>query len=116
MLAIYGVNVPTECGYLFSSNNDIIELNTEINNIPNENYLGTTVNKGVIFETRQSPQVNGTKSGDGVVPYISLSHVMKWKGLIPDLKIVEMPNVDHNQILIYDHVFEVIVDHLCSCK
>jgi len=68
------------------------------------------------LETRQSPQINGPRSGDGVVPYASLSQVLNWKGLIQDLKVFEMPNVDHNQIIIFDHVFEIIVDHLCSCK
>jgi len=115
LLAIYGVNIPTESGYIFSSNNDNIQLNMESNNIPNQ-FQGCTLNKGIIFETRQSPQINGPRSGDGVVPYASLSQVLNWKGLIQDLKVFEMPNVDHNQIIIFDHVFEIIVDHLCSCK
>jgi len=111
LLAIYGINIPTESAYVF--NNDL-KLNLNFQITPEEEYDGCNSKNGIIFETKKTLQYSGTKSGDGIVPYASLSVPLPWMNLIDKVKTVEFQNLDHNNILSNDSVFEVIVHHLCE--
>lgn len=48
-------------------------------------------------------------SGDGSVPYASLSYCFEWTDKIPSIVIKEIPGVNHRDILSHPSLFEVVL-------
>jgi len=83
------------------------------NNIKIDTYR---VSNGCVFETPETVQPGGIgpKSGDGTVPYLSLSFCKNWVGTPGmDVKIEEMEKIDHREILKMEPFWTLLVDYLC---
>eukprot|EP01105_Mastigella_eilhardi_P026475 TRINITY_DN7707_c0_g2_i2.p1 TRINITY_DN7707_c0_g2~~TRINITY_DN7707_c0_g2_i2.p1 ORF type:complete len:861 (-),score=134.88 TRINITY_DN7707_c0_g2_i2:51-2633(-) len=120
LLAIYGVNLPTEKMYFFKESNNTLALRSAK---PSMTFPGYKMSKkGIAFETELTPQPNilqqtgveGTRSGDGTVPYESLNYCARWKDKIPDLKIQELNKVEHRDILKNKLFWQLLIDHIAS--
>ena len=82
IVAVYGVDVPTEIGYRLNigdahSKKPVI-LKEEVYETAGGKYM--TRNPSLLSNMRPLPNSKPlyTKSGDGVVPYASLSHINSW--------------------------------------
>jgi len=102
IFAIYGINLKTETAYFFKKNdspNPVTSLCLDPDGkIPNYKCEG-----GIAFETKDTRQncLKGKKrSGDGTVPYASLSFCKHWNGQNGcKVKIAEIEGAEHRAIL-----------------
>jgi len=117
MYAIYGVNLDTELLYFYKkATPDSVKLYSHVT----DSFPGYKSRGGILFETSNSPQkcilddtgLAGTRSGDGTVPYASLSFCKKWRSQIPDLKITEVEKADHRQILNTPYLFKLLIEYI----
>jgi hypothetical protein len=125
---IIGVNVDTEVNYFFRK-----EQNTLAVDVEGEDFdvNGLKTKNGIVNETKDTPQKLFSRdgkpkivhrSGDGTVPYFSLSYYVslfeKLKqyphpyGPLPELEVVEIPGAAHREILSHDDTLDVVLDVL----
>lgn len=94
VLAIHGVNRPTEVQQMYRRRprirgRDVMQPRYEVDSKTTFENLtlqpGIKYKAGIFYETKDRPQISLEdgevvyKSGDGVVPYASLQHVLTWK-------------------------------------
>lgn len=117
VVAIYGVNLPTEvsCAY---RRNPLVRIATTGDRALAQFFLldkgaalttqggaAYVVEDGVISETRNTPQhvigeAHARKiSGDGTVPYWSLQHCRAWHSAACDVTVHEIDGAEHRAIL-----------------
>jgi hypothetical protein len=85
-------------------------------------FQSLTCFQGVGWETEDTPQkvieqrtgFIGTRTGDGTVPYESLSYCHNWRGKVKDLSIIELPKAEHRAIVCTANFFEILVDYVCE--
>eukprot|EP01105_Mastigella_eilhardi_P028779 TRINITY_DN972_c0_g1_i2.p1 TRINITY_DN972_c0_g1~~TRINITY_DN972_c0_g1_i2.p1 ORF type:complete len:804 (-),score=186.18 TRINITY_DN972_c0_g1_i2:89-2500(-) len=114
--AFYGVNVPTETMYFYEKG----EHGFTFDKNPAIALEGYRVCEGVVYETETTPQqcilsqtgVHGTRSGDGTVPYESLSFCSTWRSKINDLRIQELNKVEHHDILRNKLFWQLLIDKI----
>eukprot|EP01105_Mastigella_eilhardi_P022370 TRINITY_DN54_c3_g2_i1.p1 TRINITY_DN54_c3_g2~~TRINITY_DN54_c3_g2_i1.p1 ORF type:complete len:285 (+),score=61.06 TRINITY_DN54_c3_g2_i1:444-1298(+) len=108
LYAIYGVNLPTEKMFLYKRQNDgTFNFSKCPGSMAYLQDYGYKIKNGVLFETADTPQpiikeltgVEGYRSGDGTVPYESLSFCAHWRNDIPELAVQELPGVEHRMIM-----------------
>jgi len=119
MLSIYGINLETETAYFYTKNPEggglPIRLSEEI---PTDIFHGYKIRKGIVYETSETPVIlpetglEVNRSGDGTVPYASLSYCKGWKKQIPDLKIIELEQVEHRSMLSNRVFFNHLIDYI----
>jgi len=101
--AVYGINCPTDVGYAICRPSGVVQKEGRVKpsfvldtNVRTENADGYTINKGRILETRDTPQKNWSSgqtvhcSGDGTVPYWSLSVPQQWLSQSCDVRMKEI--------------------------
>jgi len=101
--AVYGINVPTDVGYVVRRSSGVVQKEGKVKpslvldtNVRTKNADGYTTNEGTIRETRDTPQKNWSSgqtvhcSGDGTVPYWSLSVPQQWLSQSCDVRIKEI--------------------------
>jgi len=83
------------------------------------------IQKGIGYETRTTDQsncqYNVSSSGDGTVPYASLSFPRRWKQLMdgddtlegPNVEIFEIKNAEHREMLSDDAVLYHVIRKCC---
>jgi len=123
---INGVNVDTEVNFFFKAGKGsepvfILDLGQDGHTPIN----GLKTKGGIVFETRETQQkiFSGDgkihfvkKSGDGTVPYASLSYFSRFHNRpdAPHIEIVEIEGAQHREILSNDEAFETILDYVCG--
>ena len=86
---------------------------------------GFVTEKGIVYETEQTPQqclkkstgILQKRSGDGTVPYSSLAWCKEWESEIPGMfRIYELSKAEHREILIHrglwTHITDIIAKYL----
>ena len=71
---------------------------------------------GTAFETKHTPQskLNGKKrSGDGTVPYASLSYCTHWAGQGVKVKVDEIEGAEHRAILKDKTFTRLVIEYIC---
>lgn len=132
VVAIYGINVPTEVSGVYKRNN-CVRLTSLVHSEKDlcvtqllvldksatlKGLDGYTIEGGIVRETKDSTQtiVDGTTetiSGDGTVPYWSLQHCRTWQGKgvkTCDVKVYELPGAEHRAILNEAKFHEILLD------
>jgi hypothetical protein len=56
--------------------------------------------------------VNSCAPGDGSVPYASLNYCAAWRKSLPELKIEELPQVEHRSILGNRVFFQILIQYV----
>ncbi|CAB9511663.1 Phospholipid:diacylglycerol acyltransferase [Seminavis robusta] len=115
--AIYGVNLPTEVGAIFKRLRASIGIPNHVRNLlePDCNAVlklnpdGVVVKNGCIYETNAA----GNKSGDGTVPYWSLSHVRTWERDC-QVTVDEIEGAEHREILADKRLHQLLIDYCCA--
>lgn len=113
LYAIYGVNLETE-SFCFvrpapAGADPPMELDTD-GALPTHKCKA-----GIGYETKATPQkvLNGAcRSGDGTVPYASLSYCQNWTNHI-NVKIDELEQCDHRDILKDKRFLRNVVKYIC---
>eukprot|EP01052_Picozoa_sp_SAG31_P008149 SAG31_NODE_404_length_16109_cov_10.686696_5_plen_1381_part_00 len=117
---IYGVDLNTEIGYLYrykhgcelqqevqdaKSVGIVLDKKAEIDLIPGLAGQCVALDGGIIYETPDTIQTEAgghrvvRRSGDGVVPYISMRYPQCWDGDELEVKSVELQGQEHRDIL-----------------
>ena len=122
---IYGVNLDTEISYYFREDKD----NTLILDASADKTYNSTERKvlgGIAYETKDTPQptINYKAcSGDGTVPYSSLTFPLYWQQLAkekslpcPEIDMIEVERADHRQMLSDDVVLYNMIHYVCYGK
>lgn len=123
VLAIYGINLPTEIGAVYKHYASVVEKNvtnyytldtnaTLRSNVEN----GYVVEKGIVLETKSTVQPSlgdGCCSGDGTVPNYSLQHARTW-GDSCNVTVKELPGAEHREILADERFHKILVDYVTS--
>jgi len=112
ILAIYGINLKTENFYFYKESvNGLTKLELDTTGtMPNYVCSG-----GIAYETPDTPQpkLGGRKrSGDGTVPYPSLSYCSYWKSSV-DVTIEELEGAEHREILKDKSFTRIILEYVC---
>lgn len=115
--AIYGVNLPTECGTVFRRTKAVLgNAQHKVNYFKpdtdvtlKENDGDHIIKQGVIYECG----TDTITSGDGTVPYWSLNHVKSWENDC-DVTIHELDGAEHREILADKRLHRILVDYLCQ--
>eukprot|EP01105_Mastigella_eilhardi_P020016 TRINITY_DN4741_c0_g1_i1.p1 TRINITY_DN4741_c0_g1~~TRINITY_DN4741_c0_g1_i1.p1 ORF type:complete len:1062 (-),score=244.48 TRINITY_DN4741_c0_g1_i1:53-3190(-) len=118
LVAIYGVNLPTEKFYLYARAKDgsiTFSKNTKCMETKFQSYK---IKDGIAYETPNTPQplikeltgVDTTRCGDGTVPYESLAFCTTWRDRIPELVVQELPLAEHRAILKNKVFFHLFID------
>lgn len=122
--AIYGVNIPTEVGCVYTRQDTCVsEKMLQSLYVPDkkaiiEKNTGYIVSGGVIMETPKTKQkVWGDieVSGDGTIPYWSLAHVKTWQSEECKITIQELEKAPHREILGDPRFHEAVSDY-CRVK
>ena len=126
MLCLYGTNVDTEVSYYLARKTNDDEMlyhpkaDAMSNNICDSNPSGLIIRNGIGYETSETSQpcLGGKKkSGDGTVPYASLSHCKNWKDRNDlNLDIIEVPGAEHSSMLCSPEVIYHVLDYLCGTQ
>lgn len=128
---LYGTNLNTEVSYYFKPHkNDngryVLDVGSDKyseQKIGGINPRGLRIVGGIGFETPQTFQANvrANKSGDGTVPYCSLSYAFKWQemaeaGNLPlkHVRVTEIDGADHREMLNNAAVFDAIISRVCE--
>lgn len=128
--AIYGINLPTEVGSVYARRAGMI-YSTVMNQFDLDKYAkldgnhkGYKLYSGILLETSKTKQIVASSdeteqtsyrrcSGDGTVPYWSLSHCRTWdKQCHVDVK--EIDGAEHREILADKRFHEAIVNYVCK--
>jgi len=122
--AIYGINLSTEVGAVYccrpaailSSTENKFELDCDAKLSDNSKADGLKVKGGILYETNKMKQADGRLcSGDGTVPYYSLSYVTTWKESC-QVEVSEIDKADHREILADSRFHEILIDYLSSTR
>jgi hypothetical protein len=106
--AIYGINIPTEVGAIYTrqdtclTENRLASLHKPDRTARIDSRTGYSIVGGVLFETpktKQSVDKQREVSGDGTVPYWSLQHCKTWSDTDRVVTIVELDQAEHRDIL-----------------
>lgn len=120
--AIYGINLPTEVGTVYVRRaGNIVRLGRSAFKVDKKACLskadaknGYTISDGIIQETKKTRQVSKQcVSGDGTVPYYSLSHVKTWGSDTCKVDITELPGAEHRKILNDKRFHKLVIDYVC---
>jgi Lecithin:cholesterol acyltransferase len=116
--AIYGVNLPTEIGCIYKRHRAALGQKNRVRNLftPDlqvtlkDNSDGLVVKNGCLWETNST----GMLSGDGTVPYWSLSHFRTWE---KDCQVTvdELEGAEHREILADKRLHDLLIDY-CGAK
>eukprot|EP01114_Cavostelium_apophysatum_P015964 TRINITY_DN4462_c0_g1_i4.p1 TRINITY_DN4462_c0_g1~~TRINITY_DN4462_c0_g1_i4.p1 ORF type:complete len:1068 (-),score=202.61 TRINITY_DN4462_c0_g1_i4:276-3479(-) len=117
MYAIYGTNIPTEKMFFYAKDSKSGKLRLKS---PGIGISGYKIKNGIVYETEDTPQkiirertgIDGTRSGDGSVPYVSLNYCATWKKDIPEFQLVELPGVEHQGILNNRIFFKHLIEYV----
>ena len=128
VVAVFGVNVPTERGTVMRRSARLtstgrLEKDFELDDGVTisrrwATQQGLSVRNGVLLETRDSRHLCAATrrfvraSGDGTVPYESLTHVHRWASSDLDVAVHELDGVEHRGILKNKAFHKVLLDHL----
>jgi len=116
LLVIYGINLPTETIYFYrASEQSGRERVTALELDPEASVKNYKCNNGIGYETRKTRQPDGRScSGDGTVPYASLSYCRKWDGTPGlELKVTEFEKGEHRDILKDKRFVNQMIEYLC---
>ena len=120
--AIYGVNLPTEVGCVYSRQDSCLsdsvlqslyapDMKAKIGK-----NTGYKISGGLIMETPKATQrVSGgiiEKSGDGTVPYWSLAHSKTWHSKQCRVTVEELDKAPHREILNDARFHEAIINYV----
>lgn len=137
--AIYGINLPTECGAVYKLRGAIAETENEITNryvLDNQAELesskgdahGYVLEGGILKETSSTEQlIAGADrfrhssaardfkkcSGDGTVPYYSLQHVRTWEKA-SKVSVSEIEGAEHREILADKRFHTILLDYMLN--
>jgi len=125
VIAIFGVNRPTEVGAVYRRRAAVIQLGIQntmekLHRLDSSSRIkssskagGISMRGGLILETSET--YNSTckgKAGDGTVPYYSMDHCRKWQGLACDVQVIELEGADHREILADERFHKIILDNV----
>jgi pimeloyl-ACP methyl ester carboxylesterase len=105
--AIYGINLPTEIGAIYTRQDTCLTEN-RLQSLykPDKAHIDTSTGysivDGILFETPKTKQSVDKKrevSGDGTVPYWSLQHCKTWNNRDCLVTVVELDRAEHRGIL-----------------
>lgn len=123
LLCIYGTEVDTEVSYYLAKKEKEFEMNYHSKadslslQVCDSNPAGLFIKNGIGYETKATcqPCLNGLpNSGDGTVPYASLSHCRCWTNLDSvNVDIIEVPGAEHTEMLQNPEVIFHILKSLC---
>jgi hypothetical protein len=112
--AIYGVNLPTEVGAIYKRNRAMFATSTQVRNkwalddkAVLEKAEGFSLKNGILWEKPHGEY----PSGDGTVPYWSLSHAKTWSSENSQVLIDEIPNAEHREILNDSRFHKILIDY-----
>jgi len=127
---VYGVNLPTEVGYFMKvkqkkkkgglvskvSLDRAMDKHSE-KKVAGINPLGLSIDGGIVKETPSTFQstTRTHRSGDGTVPYCSLSYPRAWAK--PGELLVRMEEIEgaeHREMLKDDRVHDAVVNFVCE--
>eukprot|EP01126_Amoeba_proteus_P055131 TRINITY_DN6826_c0_g1_i1.p1 TRINITY_DN6826_c0_g1~~TRINITY_DN6826_c0_g1_i1.p1 ORF type:complete len:448 (+),score=93.58 TRINITY_DN6826_c0_g1_i1:908-2251(+) len=114
----YGINLETQKFYFIQWKEEKGDWGFD-KTVPGNCLAGYTTRDGVVYETSRTQQcsVSGTNkycSGDGTVPYDSLSYCLKWKDLIPELTVNEIEHVEHRDTISSSELFLKLIEVICT--
>jgi pimeloyl-ACP methyl ester carboxylesterase len=128
VVAVFGVNVPTQLGTVMRRSARLtstgrLEKDFELDDSVTISRRWATqqalsIRHGVLLETRNSRHLCAATrrivkaSGDGTVPYESLTHVHRWASSELDVSVHELEGVEHRGILKNKAFHKVLLDHL----
>ena len=121
---IYGINVETELSYYLSNErgNDAITFVKDADDysekVCDNNPAGLVIKGGIAYETKSTPQPvlkgKGTASGDGTVPYCSLSYCKNWQSYDDiNVDVIEVEDQEHTDMLKSPEVIYHVLQYLC---
>lgn len=117
--AIYGINLSTEIGAVYCRRPAAIESPTENRFEPDSDAKlskqskagGEKLKGGVLYETSKKKQSDGRFcSGDGTVPYYSLSYVKTWENDC-NVEVTELDKAEHREILADPRFHKAVLDY-----
>ncbi len=124
---VYGVNLNTEVSYYYKATSRGLVLDISADRYSRRkmstiNPCGLYISGGIGFETRDThqPLSKQTISGDGTVPYCSLSFPLLWRqdakkyGIPFSVQMFEVEGADHRGMLAHEGVFDIIFDLVCE--
>ena len=117
IVAIFGVNRPTELGAVYRRRSLIIQDDHRVEKLHTldssarlvSNMGGLSLKGGILLET----EMGAGKSGDGTVPYWSMNHCRSWKDAC-NVKVVELQGADHREILADAKFHRTVIDYVTS--
>jgi len=109
---VYGVNVPTETVYFYKKVLSEKELYLDTTKLEGDPLSGFFVKGGIGYECERKFPTKLT-SGDGTVPYTSLSYADGWKDKL-EYKKFEIPNAEHQSSVCTEELFDIIVPIVCN--
>ena len=116
--SLYGINRQTEVGYYLRSGKFALDAGADkysgkVNAAINPR--GLLIQGGTSFETSTTfqPTLKEWKSGDGTVPYCSLSYAETWWADVTHVYTVEIEDAEHREMLDNELVFHHIIDFVC---
>lgn len=120
--AIYGINLSTEVGAVYcrrpaaieSPTENKYELDKDAKLSKNSKAAGEKLKGGILYETPKKKQADGRCcSGDGTVPYYSLSYVRAWRNDCI-LEVSEIDKAEHREILADPRFHKTVLDYVSS--
>lgn len=116
IIAIFGVNRPTEIGAVYRRRCLLVKDNHQIEKMhtldPSARLAtrkgGLTLKGGILLETEKG----AGKSGDGTVPFASMDHCRSWNKDGCEVKVVELQGADHREILADSNFHKTVLEHV----
>jgi len=127
---IYGINLNTEVSFFYkqtATDKTRLILDQSADRYSGKklallNPRGLLIAGGIAFETKETyqPTIRASKSGDGTVPYCSLSLASIWKSEISNpnvplkgIETIEIEGAEHRAMLTNEAVFEAVINLVC---
>lgn len=120
--AIYGVNLPTEVGCVYSRQ-DLCVSDRILQSmyVPDKKAIirkdsEYAISRGLIMETPKTKQKafgDIEVSGDGTVPYWSLAHSKTWQSNECKVTVLELDKAPHREILADQRFHEALLNYVC---
>jgi hypothetical protein len=120
--AIYGVNLPTEVGCVYSRQDSCLSdrmlqsLYVPDKKASIDKDSGYAISGGLILETPKTKQKGWGDievSGDGTVPYWSLAHSKTWQSEECKVTVEELDKAPHREILADPRFHKAILNYVC---
>ena len=129
--SLYGINLPTEVSYYFKPHKTdesryVLDPDSDVfsnQKIGRINPRGLSIVGGIGYETKDTFQASArvNKSGDGTVPYCSLSYATYWEQLakttdipLKHVKTIEIDAAEHREMLSNQAVIRAILHLVCT--